>query len=460
MLTPFVSATHIQGGNITYQCVGPNEYEITLTLTADCGATPIDTSIAQIIQIKDDCGSTPYALNLSHFNTEKFTPFCDSIPTECDGGTYPGWYIHTFKGTTTLPSVCDSWTFYLNSCCRYQTNNSNTNGSYYYYAKVNTVDAPFNISPVFTGLPFSVGCYGQTNNFNFGVTEIEGDSLVYSLVDAWENENISITYNPTYTGAQPISGISINSQNGDITYNANSIGSYIVVVKVDEYRNGILIGTVIRDVVFEVLNCNNSIPYLSSVTPNNNATQIQNDTIIVCEGIPFDVNVVFADSNALDSITIYSNYSNIYPGAQISYTGTNPSTANLMWTLPTGYTGNGSWIYFDVKDDACPIIGHQTYSYYLQIEDSLTCLNSINEINSIIFNVYPNPNNGKFRINLKQTTEELNLIITNNIGQVVLKEESFDMNNEIDLSKFNKGVFFITLSNESYQSTKKIIIDQ
>ena len=30
-------ASHVPGGNITYQCVGPNQYEVTLTLFEDCG---------------------------------------------------------------------------------------------------------------------------------------------------------------------------------------------------------------------------------------------------------------------------------------------------------------------------------------------------------------------------------------------------------------------------------------
>jgi len=50
-------ASHVPGGNITYECVGPNQYLLTLTLFEDCG-TAFTSNTNQTIQIANDCGCT------------------------------------------------------------------------------------------------------------------------------------------------------------------------------------------------------------------------------------------------------------------------------------------------------------------------------------------------------------------------------------------------------------------
>ena len=54
-ITHSAFATHVPGGNITYQCLGPNTYIVTLTLFEDCG-TAFETSNPEPITITNDCG--------------------------------------------------------------------------------------------------------------------------------------------------------------------------------------------------------------------------------------------------------------------------------------------------------------------------------------------------------------------------------------------------------------------
>ena len=48
-------SSHVPGGNVTYQCVGPNTYVVTLTLYEDCG-TAFQSNTNMSIHIDDDCG--------------------------------------------------------------------------------------------------------------------------------------------------------------------------------------------------------------------------------------------------------------------------------------------------------------------------------------------------------------------------------------------------------------------
>ena len=122
-----VSASHVPGGNITYQCVGPNTYVVTLTLFEDCG-TAFETNGPEPISISNDCGySFGPSISLPNISfQQEVSQLCfPSLPqSECSGGTLPGVYMHIWQDTITLPGPCDSWTFSYSSCCRNQSNNS------------------------------------------------------------------------------------------------------------------------------------------------------------------------------------------------------------------------------------------------------------------------------------------------------------------------------------------------
>lgn len=84
------------------------------------------------------------------------------------------------------------------------------------------------------------------------------------------------------------------------------------------------------------------------------------------------------------------------------------------------------------------------------------------EKNSIEFplSMYPNPAKGKVSIIMNQQSSELKVNITNSLGQIVLTENNIDNNSIIDLeiSKLNNGVYFVTVSSKNESKTQKLII--
>ena len=90
-------------------------------------------------------------------------------------------------------------------------------------------------------------------------------------------------------------------------------------------------------------------------------------------------------------------------------------------------------------------------------EGSLVGLNEVN--NNVKFNVFPNPSNGIFNINLS-SNEVNNAILTvkNVVGQTVLTETvnvSGNTNHQISLVDYSKGIYFLTVNNE----TVKLIVE-
>jgi len=97
---------------------------------------------------------------------------------------------------------------------------------------------------------------------------VNGDELVFSLVpclgegvvtlDTWES--------PTDYTDNPDDTFEIDPQTGDITWNTPLVaGEYNVAFIVEEYRNGVFVGSVERDMQITVVNCANVPPQIEEV---------------------------------------------------------------------------------------------------------------------------------------------------------------------------------------------------
>ena len=73
-----------------------------------------------------------------------------------------------------------------------------------------------------------------------------------------------------------------------------------------------------------------------------------------------------------------------------------------------------------------------------------TNLNNTNQEFSTI-NLFPNPNNGQFTINISDE-ENTQINITNVLGQIILSQKGESIT-KIDLSKFENGMYFIKVIN-------------
>jgi len=72
-------------------------------------------------------------------------------------------------------------------------------------------------------------------------------------------------------------------------------------------------------------------------------------------------------------------------------------------------------------------------------------------------NIYPNPSNGIVNIEL-DTNGEFSIEVTDIVGKVISRE-MISSNTVLNLEDFNKGVYFITVSNNEIMQTTKIIVE-
>lgn len=374
-------ASHVAGAEITYNCLGGDQYQINLNLFIDCAG--FNPGATQIVDFTSSCGgSTSITVNVTPATTNgieisQLCPAQISLST-CNGGTLPGMWIFSYTGVVTLSPACDTWTMSWTTCCRNLaiTNVSSASSNYYIEATLNSATAPCNNSPSFTAQPIPYVCSGQPVNYSYGVVETDGDSLYYSLIPAMDGAGTPSSYNPSYSGTSPIPGIVIDPHTGLVSFTPTTLGNFVVVILVQEYdSNGHLVGTVMRDIQFVVQSCTNDVPSPAAGTITGftgNSVQTGPYSLEMCAGNNFSFNATYTDPNAGDNLTYTSNIAAALPGAVVTSSGTNPMTLNISWTSPPGTMGQSLTFTITVSDNACPIPGQQTFVYSVNILDATT----------------------------------------------------------------------------------------
>ena len=75
-----------------------------------------------------------------------------------------------------------------------------------------------------------------------------------------------MVYNGIYSTNSQVGGITtFNSVTGNLCMNPPSPLTSVVALRVQEYRNGILIGSIIRDIQINILSCTEPPPYLTGI---------------------------------------------------------------------------------------------------------------------------------------------------------------------------------------------------
>lgn len=372
-------AAHLPGGNITYTCLGGSQFEITLTLFRDCDGNEL---LPQDLSFQSDCGTSFTITDLPVSAGNEVSQLCpaDLPNSTCNGGTLPGIEVYEVQ-TTVILGTCSNWTISWEECCRSSSLNLMGNPGTYIEAQLNTVSAPCNNSPQFTQDVIPYVCANEPVTYNLAVTEADGHELRYHLIDARATYSMNVEYLEDFTGPQPYLNLVIDSLSGQITFTPTEIGKIFTVVQVDEFlSNGVLVGSVMRDFPFVVIDCPNVPPDASGAQ----MSQISGDTlstgpmsITICPDGDFCFNAVISDADALQLLTLQSNVEAVVPGATFTVTGSNPATATVCGN-GSGLTAGSFGFVITAEDNACPTTGLTTYAYTLNIlsNNEAECLNT------------------------------------------------------------------------------------
>ena len=260
-------------------------------------------------------------------------------------GTYRNTYTftHTYSGPST----------YTVSYQRENRNsgvlNMDNSGNTPFYIESSVRISPFlglNNSPVLTNYPLGIGKVGQPFTHNPGAYDPEGDSISYELTIPKQARNINVA-GYAHPHIKPIAGgsFSLDPIRGDLIWDAPiKAGKYNVAMIIKEWRNGQLIGTIVRDMQIEIEDTNNNPPYL--ILPQ--------DTCIAAGGIlNKTIRAIDPDGHPLN-LTASSGVFSL-PSNSAVFTTSNPQ--------PSPASGNFFW------NTACQLVREQPYLVVFRVED-------------------------------------------------------------------------------------------
>ena len=374
-------STHGAGLDISYKCLvqGANSdtYEITVRYYRDC-SSPTSAGNIFLLEYSSSCNNgTVFLPQIS--GPVFITPLCLGSSSPCNNGTLVELEEYVYRTNISL-AHCNDWS--IRVCATGNRNNvistiSNPGSeNMCVEARVNNLNF-CNNSPTFTEYPAPYICVGQTYCYNNGAIDTDGDSLVYSL-EVPDNGSGGVTYIGGYSAQNPITGTtSFDPLTGDLCMNATQAEVSVLAMKITEYRNGLEIGSVIRDIQVIVLSCLTTPPVLSGFDGaplNVTNSNLTDDSLHFCANdlstISFDILATLGSSsnknmywtglnNATSANFIVNNNNSNNPIGSFNWT---PQYSDVI-NSPFNFT-------VTVEDDACPVNNIFSYTYTITLSSN------------------------------------------------------------------------------------------
>lgn len=320
------------GGEITYSCVGSNQFVFELVFYRDCNGAEVNI-VSENLRVWNH--PSVQNINLLYVSREDISPFCTSVvggpvPLECGIGSAGGNGIGAIEKITyrsipvTLNGIppVEGWIFtYENFSRSSAITNLNSPSSYgiTLAAKMFAVpggdgSACSDSSPKFLQAPNFVSCAGSPYTYNMNAVDPDLDSLVFDFGIPYNYFPDATAYNPPlepnpvpfesgFSQSNPTPDISFDAANvpadidpltGELTFLVNNIGNYVVKITVKSFRAGILISEVEREMQLVVNACSpNNSPIIDPPFSSNLF-----DTTIIA-GEPVNFNLLASDYDLL-----------------------------------------------------------------------------------------------------------------------------------------------------------------
>ena len=322
-------ATHQRAAEITYAWLGGNAYEFTLT-TYNVPNAAWEQRDSLFMRWGD--GGEEYIPRIHY----------ESIGTDFVLNIYKAVHNYSSSGTYTISMEDANRNFGV----------INVPNSVMVPMHIETelVINPFlgyNNSVQLLNPPVDQGCVGKLYLHNPSAYDPDGDSLSYRLVYCKGTDGMEV---PGYTYPQASHSFDIDPVTGDLRWDAPVVqGEYNVAFMVEEWRHGVKIGSVVRDMQILISHCDNELP------------QIQCDEqycLVAGEQLGF---VISASDPDVDNVTLTASGAPFE--VAVSPAILNPESVfglqpqmEFQWNTTYAHIRNVPYqVVIHAKDDAAPI---------------------------------------------------------------------------------------------------------
>lgn len=390
---PAVSfATHILGGDLSVQHVVDNQFEVHMKLFRDCGGTGADLD-AQVTLFVYEEGTNvllddlTFTMSLGEvefpvLGDECFTPdICLEI----------GNYVQTI----TLPDNANGLYLVWERCCRSPNIVNLDLPDEIGLVFVASIPDPAlgNSSPFFSEYPTDgYFCVMTNNEFSFLAEDVDGDSLVYVLdnplygsfstpdfpspAGGSPKPHILADWSTGYSLSNPVGGdpaMAVDPVTGLITASPENIGLFAFAILVEEWRDGVKIGEIRREISLASTVCDLDLPpdYLGFDTYDTVYFELYTNNILD----------IFIGDNNTDSITDQTVTGEIFDG-----TYDQVATFDTLLNIPGSFHGVLQWDSLD-----CDMLQEEPYYAFFVSESVNACSGEVSSDSLILAIIVQQP---------------------------------------------------------------------
>ena len=306
-------ATHNRAGEITYEQIDDLTIRATITTFTRTSSFAADRDSLEMFWGDGTSEFVPR----SNGNGEP-------LPNDVQRNTYTATHTYPTRSRFTL-SVTDP-----NRVAGIQNIDfpNSVNIQFYVETTLTLLDRRFqgnNSSAILLQPPIDFACTNQRFVHNPNAFDPDGDSLAYELITPFESEGMEVpNYNlPNEIAPSENNQISLDPITGDFVWDSPPVqGDFNITILIKEFRNGILINEIIRDMQILVTACfdenriANTVPTIETI-----------DELCVIAGELIEFEVVGSDVDRNQNITLEALGSPLlFDSIDVSFnTGINPS---------------------------------------------------------------------------------------------------------------------------------------
>ena len=371
-------ASHAAGGELIYQWISDSTYRFYFKFYRDCTGIPEPPSVPMCYY--NTCTNQTAQVTLNKLSTlpsgfpngSPVATGCANQPSTCNGGSVPGYREWWYSADLTLPFKCNYWRFGVSINARNNSENI-VAGTFYVESTLNNSVGNGNSSPVFSVKPVPYVCLNQFYKYNNGGVDPDGDSVAFQVIQPHNSNTCSgnpplapfksgspvysIPTNPFQTN----NSFTISATTGEMAFTPSLQGAHTVTVKATEYRNGVQIGSVMRDIQVQVINCMGSgvTPTLNTDSASVTGSGIySNGNITACATKTFTFCFDIKSTDTAAKLVVTDNSGVAMPGSAISYSNLQTDSVRgcVTWTPSPIDTGNRVFV-VTVKDSSCSSTG-------------------------------------------------------------------------------------------------------
>ncbi len=386
-------ATHVAGSELIYEWLRDSTYRFTFKFFDDCSGS-FHALDEFFLCYYNPCNGYNGSMSMRKVsllpgNMPNGTPIntgCPGVQTKCEdrNAVIPGFREWWYIGDLTLPSRCDNWIFSVSVHARNASTNlaQAQNFNMYIEATLNNLDsagfgnhnsASFS-SPYFNIKPIPYVCINVPMNYSGGPVDPDGDRLVYEFINPryigmgslTTPANLGRNCRPQYTPVDQIyttpyglaypfessTPFRFDTTTSIFSFTPSTISKNTVSIRINKFRNGVKLGSVMRDVQFQVIACQNTPVDLNVIPTTVTRARNVNGTIEACLDVPFRFCIKTIAGLAGSLLHVESDHATVMPGSVA--TTVNQLTDSVLTCF--SWTGTDTGLYMitlRVLDSTC-----------------------------------------------------------------------------------------------------------